>query len=397
MFTSSQSHLLFSYEIFKKKPKPKDASPKSQTNDYRIPSYFVNTEYGNEDVASMSYSIDTENDTIESSESTICNSDRELDDETSMNDRTRNTDPWSIRVHADFKLTLDPIEETIHDTPEISNYWLSAHDQNDTLTDKDQEEGDNDKCKETAKQEAKTKADEQQTSDVTLKRNSTLNDNLKFYRGQIKSKPLPGNKIGEMLRWKGAYIILQHNKSYIQWLFPVPKSNRKNRTAQALQEHEAKAIREEPLLKRKVLSSFKMMLDFYGMELKNDRNGIFDRSTCWKDRYNYLNKSPREWLRITQIISSLGELGWQHLQFPWVTFLISEAIVHHKLPEVANSYTIEDWINAVKDETERCNCFDLYAALKELLEGHNKDAYKHKTYDNEHTFNMKKVLYKYGI
>lgn len=52
-----------------------------------------------------------------------------------------------------------------------------------------------------------------------------------------------------------------------------------------------KAIQEDSLASKRVLRAYKMMLDFYGMELANDINGTVRRcEKTWKERYKHLNK-----------------------------------------------------------------------------------------------------------
>ncbi len=43
--------------------------------------------------------------------------------------------------------------------------------------------------------------------------------------------------------------------------------------------------------------------------LKNADTGEVERSANWRHRYGNLNRSSHNWLRVTRILKSLGELG----------------------------------------------------------------------------------------
>jgi hypothetical protein len=152
--------------------------------------------------------------------------------------------------------------------------------------------------------------------------------------------------------------------------------------SQKLQRHEMAAIQADPRAKERVLRSYEMMLDFYGMRLKNKNTGMahthhlrerermtswfigvgeLERSKNYKSRYRNLNTSSHNYLRITRILKvphrnhkerkreqerhrctvrmstmrelnmsvchwrqSLGELGYEHLKAPFCEFIIRE-------------------------------------------------------------------------
>ncbi|XP_053385085.1 opioid growth factor receptor-like protein 1 [Mercenaria mercenaria] len=186
--------------------------------------------------------------------------------------------------------------------------------------------------------------------------------NLRFYRNEIRSSPWPGNTVGEMLLWFGRYNKLENNHSYIQWLFPTPEGSGMNPSAQPLREHEAKAIREDEVASARVLMAYRMMLDFYGMRLVSRNTGAVARSDNWQDRYKHLNRSTHNYRRITRIIQSLGELGYERFQVPWITFLIEESVVNHVLSNL-NGPCMKHWIGAIKDELEREHMHENYIEL----------------------------------
>ncbi|XP_052801826.1 opioid growth factor receptor-like protein 1 [Mya arenaria] len=187
--------------------------------------------------------------------------------------------------------------------------------------------------------------------------------NVRFYRGEIKSKPWPGKNIDKMLSWYGNYDKLEDNHQYIQWLFPIPERSRSNSSAQRLYVHEAQAIKVDEELQGKVVQAYRMMLDFYGLRLVNPIDGAVSRNReNWEERFHHLNRSQHNYLRITRIITSLGELGFERYQSPLVMKLMEEGVVHRTLPNTVRS-AMRYWIDAIKDQNERTELKRRYETL----------------------------------
>ena len=131
----------------------------------------------------------------------------------------------------------------------------------------------------------------------------TETDMLRFYKGEIPSKPhgtssrslcalceatfiealrltcsslfltLLGDFIDNIhQRWYGDYDHLEIHHGYIQWIFPIREEG-VNFSASRLQLHELRAIRADPVMRARVIKSYEMMLDFYGMELRDRETG----------------------------------------------------------------------------------------------------------------------------
>ena len=49
------------------------------------------------------------------------------------------------------------------------------------------------------------------------------------------------------------------------------------------------SIMEDPVAYRRVLKSYTLMLDFYGMELADEKTGQIKRSEGWRPRFHNLN------------------------------------------------------------------------------------------------------------
>jgi hypothetical protein len=154
--------------------------------------------------------------------------------------------------------------------------------------------------------------------------------NLDFYQGRIRSRP-NGDYIDKIhAEWLGNYELLEEHHAYIQWLFPI-REHGMNVSAEPLTIHEAQAIRNDPLALARVIKSYQLMLDFYGMKLNNEKTGSVSRAAQFRPQYHNLNTSGHNYLRITRIIKSLGELGFEHFQAPLVRHLLEEVLLHGQL------------------------------------------------------------------
>ncbi|XP_033752383.1 opioid growth factor receptor-like protein 1 [Pecten maximus] len=176
-------------------------------------------------------------------------------------------------------------------------------------------------------------------------------ENLLFYTGQIKSHP-DGDYIENIHEnWWGNFRLLESHHGYIQWLFPIRESGM-NFYSQELQLHEIKKIIADKPAHARVLKSYEMMLDFYGMVLESKETGQIKRGEDWKSRFQHLNRSYHNYLRITRILKSLGEFDYEHLKRPFVEFVLQEALESGKLANVLES-CVNYWIGTIKDDDAR--------------------------------------------
>lgn len=57
-----------------------------------------------------------------------------------------------------------------------------------------------------------------------------------------------------------------------------------------LQEHEVQIMMHDPIILQRLLRSYALMLDFYGMRLLSEDTGLLERSTNYEDRYRNLKR-----------------------------------------------------------------------------------------------------------
>nr|XP_029539535.1 uncharacterized protein LOC115143353 isoform X2 [Oncorhynchus nerka] len=192
--------------------------------------------------------------------------------------------------------------------------------------------------------------------------------NLQFYREQIPSSP-DGVFIEDFhKKWNRQYLKLERVHSYIQWLFPLQEPGMNNQ-AKELTKKEIEAFLQDETAKKRLVKSYKLMLDFYGIQLSNDSTGEVRRANNWRDRFDNLDRHTHNNLRITRILKCLGTLGFTHYQAPLVHFFLEETLVKGNLYNVKES-VLNYFIFAVIDKQQR----------RELV----KYAYKH--YEPKHEF-----------
>ncbi|XP_023574472.1 opioid growth factor receptor-like protein 1 [Octodon degus] len=174
--------------------------------------------------------------------------------------------------------------------------------------------------------------------------------NLRFYKNKIPFKP-DGVYIEEVLnKWKGDYEKLENNHTYIQWLFPLREQGL-NFYAKELTTYEIEEFKKTKEAIRRFLLAYKMMLEFFGIKLI-DKTGNVARAVNWQERFQHLNESQHNYLRITRILKSLGELGYESFKSPLVKFILHEALVENTIPNIKQS-ALEYFVYTIRDRRER--------------------------------------------
>ncbi|XP_013774316.1 opioid growth factor receptor-like protein 1 [Limulus polyphemus] len=133
-----------------------------------------------------------------------------------------------------------------------------------------------------------------------------------------------------------------------------------NSGGHALQLHEAKAIKSDPQSKKRVFRAYTMMLDFYGIEFTNQYTGELKRGKNWEEKAKSLNKYIYNYLRITQILKFLGEVGFEELKCPLVEFLLLECLKERSL-SYANIALKDYWVHVLRNEADRTYILRLLA------------------------------------
>lgn len=105
-------------------------------------------------------------------------------------------------------------------------------------------------------------------------------------------------------------------------------------------DEEAKLIKSSPESLQRVKKSYKMMLGFYGFELKNEETGEIGRSLNYRPRFsNFERHGQHNCMRITRILTSLGELGYPHYKKPFISHIMKEVFQNGQLGFTIKSLT----------------------------------------------------------
>ncbi|KAF3842419.1 hypothetical protein F7725_024370 [Dissostichus mawsoni] len=123
---------------------------------------------------------------------------------------------------------------------------------------------------------------------------------------------------------------------YLNKIPLVPDEQGLNFYAHELTQEEIKEFQSTREAKRRFLAAYSLMLDFYGIKLL-DKSGNVARAPNWKERFQHLNESQHNYLRITRILKSLGELGYEAFKAPLVHLFLEESLSHNTLPSMQHS------------------------------------------------------------
>ncbi|KAJ6559061.1 opioid growth factor receptor conserved region-domain-containing protein [Mycena vulgaris] len=183
--------------------------------------------------------------------------------------------------------------------------------------------------------------------------NRRLSANLGFYSNSLRCQPddLLVEEIHK--QWKGKYDTLERNHGFIQWLFPI-REHGMNYESQPLQPHEIAAMKADPSVLQRLLASYRLMLDFYGMELVTESTGEVGRSLNYEPRYVNLFNSSHNYLRISRILKCLSEFGYERLNAGFLLHVLNEQSEAGKLNKPGLCSSMDRWwANCIRDEEER--------------------------------------------
>jgi hypothetical protein len=176
-------------------------------------------------------------------------------------------------------------------------------------------------------------------------------DNVKFYSGKIKCRPDGETIDGIHKKWFGNYSFLERAHGYIQWLFPIREGGM-NHEAQPLSKYESELFQKDVNLQKKMIKSYELILDFYGMKLLDEKSGKISRNEKnWERRYYNLNTSFHNYLRITRILKCLGLVGFEHYKKPLLDHFVDEVFKNNQLPNTMKSL-VKFWIPTLRKESE---------------------------------------------
>lgn len=165
-----------------------------------------------------------------------------------------------------------------------------------------------------------------------------------FYLGKIPYKR--GYTIDQIWNWN--YEQLEDVHDYIQWLFPLTQPSNFNRNAPILTQSDIEQFHNSDKLKSRALTSFKTMLQFYGLQcLENDDSLKITPSDTFKERkLEWLNWGDHNHLRITRILTSLRLMGLENYAIAFFQCLEN---IYHTEKDNIDARSFAYWKNAVTE------------------------------------------------
>jgi hypothetical protein len=168
---------------------------------------------------------------------------------------------------------------------------------------------------------------------------------IKFYSG------LGPDSEGRMLRdiWSWSFEDLEHIHNYIQWLFPLNEPSLFNFNAPVLDRESIGLFKTDLRLKSNLITSFKVMLSFYGFELVQDAGQIkITKAANFHERKrNWLTAGNHNFLRLTRILKCLMLLGFK--EYALALYDALEDLYINEATNIIGSLTFHYWQTAVRN------------------------------------------------
>jgi hypothetical protein len=139
---------------------------------------------------------------------------------------------------------------------------------------------------------------------------------------------------------------LEHVHDYIQWLFPLAKPSQGSQNAPVLTTEDIEWFRTSRFLRRKLLASFELMLEFLGFELsEDDETPSVRRPIGSSSKMSWLGRENHNMLRITRILKSMTLLGLRDYAEAFLSCL--EALYQDDARQVIGLARLQLWRDAV--------------------------------------------------
>jgi len=104
--------------------------------------------------------------------------------------------------------------------------------------------------------------------------------------------------------WQLDHFWLEHTHDYIQWLFPIVTSHKRNSFAPCLTSGDMETFASNMQLGQQQLQSYRVMLDFFGLE--EHEGQVIAQPSLNMRQHIWLKRGGHNHLRISRIIQSLA-------------------------------------------------------------------------------------------
>ena len=163
---------------------------------------------------------------------------------------------------------------------------------------------------------------------------------IAFYRGEGGDHR--GRSLNDIHEFDFYELEIHHD--YIQWLFPLVEPSGANPSAPLLSEQDIATFRADEGLRRSLVHSFELMLQFYGLDLLDREPVQVVRSIGFDGRSaDWLTHGNHNFLRISRIVRSLALLGCHRYA---AAFLECLETIYAEHPDTVGRTTIGYWRRA---------------------------------------------------
>lgn len=148
--------------------------------------------------------------------------------------------------------------------------------------------------------------------------------NAEFYLGTIKTEK-GGLSLSAMQKLIANYDNVEKDYGLIAWMFPTYHASCFAVNAKPLTKDEAEVFRTNNKIAERVLKSYVLLLDFFGLELIDQETGEIDRNQNYAARYKkaFLTNYHHH-LKLTRVLSFLNIVGLRKYAIALVDFLEAE-------------------------------------------------------------------------
>ncbi len=167
---------------------------------------------------------------------------------------------------------------------------------------------------------------------------------VRFFRGDQTDHC--GRSLSESLGQRHDWLEFTHD--YIQWLFPLTEASAFNSNAPILTPAAIAEFHADAVLRERLLSALRVMLDFYGLTLETTNDGlprVATGSNFEMRKRNWLTPANHNYLHITRILKSLCLLGLSEQARSFLDCLLGIYEEHFRL---ISADTLSYWRNAVR-------------------------------------------------
>jgi len=136
---------------------------------------------------------------------------------------------------------------------------------------------------------------------------------------------------------------LEKNHEYIQWLFPIRQRSMYNPHAPVLTKRDITIFNHSSFLKKRINTSFDVMLHFYGLKqiVQHSKLTVIETPRFQKQSKFWLTPMNHNFKRFTRILKSLHLLGLKRQFHAFLNYLVH--VLYPKSQHIIDLTTLDYW------------------------------------------------------